>query len=300
LSVARFRWVLPLLLVTPATARQPHGADIGEVGLSRSDPAIDAVVAGVPVRLAVTLDEGVNLSRALADRLPVAWQPGSKEYVGRVLIKHREAAGEVTVSGTTAPMTLQTQDAPCCGAHEGAIGVTELPWPTVRIGTAGADGERLYPSTRAAESGLSIPWRVGHDTIHVVLSLDTPETVATASAAAILSKAYGGRLGNEVRQLPVAYGISRSVRDMALGQPASLIGFPLTRIAVRIGDYAGDTVLPQPDLPRAENTGEIVVSHRPPPQFRWAAITVGRDLLDRCAQISVYRDKKQIGLVCRL
>lgn len=247
----------------------------------------------------MTLDEGVYLSQALADRLPVAWQPGNREYVGRILVRHREATGDVTVAGIAAPMALQTQYAPCCGAHEGAIGVTELPWSIVRIGNAGQEGERRYPTTDTAESGLSIPWRVGRDTIHVVLSLDAPETVATASAAAILSKTYGGRLGNEVRQVPVAYGISRTVRDMALGQPTALIGFPLTHIAVRIGDYAGDTVLPQPDLPKAESTSEIVVSHRPPPQFRWAAITVGRDLLDRCAQISVYRDKRQIGLVCR-
>jgi hypothetical protein len=135
---------------------------------------------------------------------------------------------------------------------------------------------------------------VGSSTIHVVLSPGLAETVATASAAAILAKAYGGHFEGQARQATLVFGVTREVRDMALDRPASLIGFPLARIAVRLADFEGSSKLPQ------DKAGEgILVRHAPQvPQHGWAAITVGRDLLGRCPRISVYRDEAMIGLAC--
>jgi hypothetical protein len=302
----RLRLAVPLLpilvfalLAGPAAARRkpPPRADLGTITLDRTDPTVPAEVAGTPMYLAVTLNDGLYLDGQVAGRLALDWKKGDLEYVGRVEVQHREAAGPVVISTIGAPMLIQTQDEPCCGGHEGAISATQLPWSVVRIGQA-RTAERLFPAESDLTSGLSIPWLIGRQTIRIVLAPGTPETVATASAAAILADAYGGHLHNEVRRVPVAYGIKRSVRDMSFDRPIDPLGLTLDRVAVRIGDYAGDTSLPEPpETPVGKD--EIVVKHkRLPPQFRWAAITIGDDVLRRCSQISVYRDQGRIGLAC--
>ncbi|HEY0270878.1 MAG TPA: hypothetical protein VGC10_07810 [Sphingomonas sp.] len=295
--------MIALLIATPAGGRAPPPPpDLGAVTLDRADPAVDAMVAGMPVRLAVTLDSGLYLAAVTAARLPLDWRKGEPEQVGRVRIDHRQAAGAVTIAGATVPMRIQTQDEPCCDGHDGAISVADLPWSTVRIGEDGGLAERRFPLELDNQSGLSVAWRVNGHVIHVVLAPSAPETVATASAAAILAQAYGGHLEDAVRAVPVAYGVARTVRDMRLDRPFDLLGFRLARVAVRIGDFAGDSSLPAPAMPDARGD-EIEVRHKPlPPQFRWAAITIGRDLLGRCPAITFRRagddGNPAIGLAC--
>jgi hypothetical protein len=284
-----------LLSVAPVGARQlAPPLDLGAITLDRADPMIDATVAGMPAKLAVTLDDGVYLSSGFADRVPLRWEQGGYEEVGRTRVPIREAAGEVAVAGATKPMRIDAHQGPCCAGHDGAIGAADLPWSVVRIGQGGRSPEQRWPAESDEQSGLNIPWRVGTGTIHIILAPDLPETVATASAAAMLAKAYGGRFEGQARQAALAFGVSREVRDMALDQPASLLGFRLERIAVRLADFEGSGRLPQ-DKAQAE----ITVRHAPPPpQHGWPAITIGRDLLGRCPVISVYRDEGSIGLVC--
>ncbi len=284
-----------LLLAAPVGARRPPPPpDLGTVTLDRADPVIEATVAGVPARLAVTLDDGAYLSTAFARRVPLSWQPGGHEEVGRVKVPFRRAAGEVAIGGVVTPMRLDVPDAPCCAGHDGAIGAVDLPWSVVRIGQGGTRPERRWPAETDDQSGLSIPWAVGRDTIHILLAPDAPETVATASAAAILARAYGGRFEGQARDARLAFGVSREVRDMVFERPADPLGFHLPRIAVRLADFEGEHRLPQ------EKAGEgILVRHAPPPaQHGWPAITIGRDWLGRCPVISVYRDEGLIGLVC--
>jgi hypothetical protein len=296
--------LLALLIAAPVAAREAPPPDLGTIVLDRADPAVAGTLAGVPARLAVSFDTGLYVSAATAARLPLDWRKGEAENVGRVRIEHREAVGEAAIGGVIAPMLMQTQDAPCCDGHDGAISVEDIPWSTVRIGNGRGTAERRFAMVRDSQSGLSVPWRVGGHVIHIVLAPNVPETVATASAAAILADAYGGRLDNASRQVVVAYGVARTVRDMRFARPIDPLGFALDRIAVRIADYAGDTSLlaAQAPLPAA-GAGEIEVRHKPlPPQERWPAITIGRDLLDRCPALAFYRygaDRgPEIGLLC--
>lgn len=286
---------LTILLVPPAVGRRPPPPpDLGTVTLDRADPVVEARVAGVPARLAVVLDDGVFLAPTFADRVPLAWEKAGHEEVGRVRVAVRDAAGEIAIAGVVQPMRVTVHDGPCCGGHDGAIGAADLPWSVVHLGRESARPEQRFPAESDDQSGLNMPWRVGSGTIHVVLSPDLAETVATASAAAILVQTYGGHFEGQARQATLAFGVAREVRDLALDRPASLLGFPLGRIAVRLADFEGSGKLPQ------DKAGEgILVRHAPQaPQHSWAAITVGRDLLGRCARISVYRDEAMIGLAC--
>lgn len=286
---------LAFMLAAPAVGRRPPPPpDLGTVTLDRADPVVEARVAGVTARLAVVLDDGVFLAPAFADRVPLAWEKAGHEEVGRVRVAFRDAAGEVAIAGVVQPKRVTVHDGPCCAGHDGAIGAAELPWSVVQLGRDDGRPEQRFAAESDDQSGLNIPWRVGNGTIHVVLSPDLAETVATASAAAILAKVYGGHFEGQARQATLAFGVKREVRDLALDRPAPLLGFRLERIAVRLADFEGSGKLPQ------DKAGEgILVRHAPQaPQHGWAAITIGRDLLGRCPRISVYRDEAMIGLAC--
>lgn len=283
-----------LFLAMPSAARRPPPPDLGAITLDRTDPTIAASIAGTPARLAVTLDTGVYLAPPFASHVPLDFRPAGYEEIGRVRLPYRQAAGEVEIAGATTPMAIAVHEGPCCRGHDGAIGAADLPWSVVRIGTGGRTPEQRFPAESDDRSGLNIPWRVGRSTLHVVLAPDAPETLATASAAAILAKAYGGHFEGQGRQAVVAFGITRTVRDMVLGRPAPLLGFELKRVAVRLADFEG-----QGRLPQEQHKDGILVRHAPPAaQHGWPAITIGRDLLGRCPVISVYRDEGAIGLVC--
>ncbi len=286
-----------LLLAEPLGARRPPPPppDLGTVTLDRMDPVVDATVAGVPAKLAVVLDQGVYLAPPFAEKVPLPWKPGGYEEVGRVRVPFRQAAGEVAVAGVATPRALSVHDGPCCRGHEGAIGAAELPWSVVRFGEGSGAGEQRYPAENDDESGLSIPWRVGKSTVHIVLAPDAPETLATASAAAIIAGTYGGHFEGQARQAVIAFGVNRQVRDMVLSRAATPLGLRLDRVAVRLADFEGTGKLPQ-----ERAGGGILVRHAPPaPQHGWPALTIGRDLLGRCPVISVYRDEAAIGLVCK-
>ena len=298
-----FLVMIAALLAAPLDARRDAAPpDFGVITLDRADPAVAATVAGVPVRLAVTLNIGLYLTAATAVRLPLAWRKGEPEQVGRVRIAHREAAGETEIGGAAAAVLMQTQDEPCCEGHDGAISAAELPWSTVLIGDAGGPAERRFPLENDERSGLSVPWMIGGGVVHLVLAPDVAETVVTASAAALIAETNGGHLKDAARDVVVAYGVARTMRDMALDRPIDPLGFRLDHLAVRVGDFVGDTSLPDPIAANGADD-EIIVRHkRLPPQFRWPAITIGRDVLGRCPGIAFYRGGNgaapSIGLSC--
>jgi len=285
------------LLAAPLGARRPPTPppDLGTVTLDRMDPVIDATVAGVPGRLAVMLDQGVYLAPPFAEKVSLPWKPGGYEEVGRVRVPFRQAAGEVAIAGVTAPRAMSVHDGPCCRGHEGAIGAAELPWSVVRFGQGDGAGEQRFPAENDEESGLSIPWKVGKSTIHIVLAPDAPETLVTASGSAILAGTYGAHFEGQARQAVIAFGVTRLVRDMVLSRAALPLGLRLDHVAVRLADFEGSGKLPQ-----GKADGDILVRHAPPaPQHGWPALILGRDLLGRCPVISVYRDEGAIGLLCK-
>jgi hypothetical protein len=292
--------LLAALIAVPAIARRPAPPpDLGTLTLDRADPAIDATVAGIPARLAVALDarDTIELAPSFVARPDLLWQPDNSEEIGRVSLPSRMAAGEVALGGVVTPTKLTTHDRPCCAGHDGELGPLHMPWSIVRIG-AGGGVEKRWPAAFDEQSGLHIPWRTPAGTIRLILSPRAGETIATASAAAILAKAYGAHFTGEGRSAPIAFGISRQVRDMVLDSPAPLLGFTIQRIAVRYADFAGGRTLPR-DAP---DEG-IIVRHRgPASQHDWPAIAIGRDLLDRCPAIAVYRagadGGPEIGLSC--
>jgi hypothetical protein len=288
--------VIALLVAAPAVGRAPQPPpDLGTVTLDRSDPVVDATIAGSPAKLSVALDtrDTIELAPSFSARPDLQWQADAHEEVGRVIVQTRMAGARVTIGGVAGPTKLTTHDRPCCAGQDGELGPMHLPWSTVRIGTSRLP-ERRWPAQFEEQSGLFIPWQTPAGTIRLILSPHASETIATASAAAIVATLYGGHFTGEGRDAPIAFGISRQVRDLVLDRPAAMLGFTVKRIAVRYADFAGGRTLPG-DAP---DEGITVRHSGPRSQHDWSAIVIGRDLLDRCPSIAVFRAGPEIGLSC--
>jgi hypothetical protein len=271
-----------------------------ELVLDIENPVIDARIGDAMLRLRVDLDRRntLELNAVAADRLPLKFESGEGVLVGRVAVEERNAGAEVTIGGVTLPLTFSTFDRDCCTGSDGAIGPDLLPYDRVRFVRAGGvpgATERTFDLTRSSEGGLTIATSTPAGEVFVGLSLTYPGALATAAAGAILAEAQGGRLIGDRFDVAPAFGVSRPAQRLILGRAVELAGFPVSELAVRIADFRGSHVLPR-DAPLA---GEIVVRQRGPrAQRAWPTILIGRDRLDRCAEILFTRDPMSIMLRC--
>jgi hypothetical protein len=271
-----------------------------ELVLDIADPVIEAKIGETTLRLRVDLDRRntVELNPAAADRLGLPFEAGAGAMVGRVKLDERNVVAQVTVAGIIVPLTLSAFDRDCCAATDGAIGPDLLPYDRVRFvraaGIAGAT-ERRFPLTRSGEGGLAIASPTPAGEVFVGFSLGYPGTLATAAAGAILAEAYGGRLADGRFEVAPAFGISRPAQRVILSRSVELAGFPVTDLPVRIADFRGNHALPR----EAATAGEILVEQSGPrAQTAWPAILIGRDRLDRCAEILFDRAPLAITLRC--
>ncbi|WP_294391145.1 hypothetical protein [uncultured Sphingomonas sp.] len=267
----------------------------GELVLPAADPVIAATIAGVPVRLRVDLDRrtSVELNPDVAARLPLAWEQDIAIEVGRVSLDGRIAIAPLTVAGRTLPIPVASYDRPCCDGVDGAIGADLLPYARVRWVRRDAPANQAVRSLSLEQSGLfglSSPV----DGLALRFASAQTETTATAAAGATLAHDHGGGWHGPPRTIRAAFGVSRPVRQLDFARPASLAGFRFDHLLVRISDFAGDRRLP--DDPAGRD--EIVVSHALRRQRPWAAVTLGADRLDLCAEITYVAEPRSLILHC--
>jgi hypothetical protein len=290
-----------LSLALPGCA--PHPAPpriLPELTLDIAEPIVEARIGAAVLRLRVDLDRrnSVELNPAAAARLALPFEDGMGLLVGRVELRERTVAAPVTIGGVTVPLTLSTYDRDCCTGSDGAIGPDLLPYGSVRFiragGVPGATTELHLPLVSRAETGLSAPTQTAAGELFVGFSLGQAETLATAAAGAILTAAQGGRFAGSNFDVAPAFGVRRPARLIRFDRPAILAGFRIAEVPVRVGDFGGGRKLPEdPAL-----AGEIVVQRRRAAQPAWPAILIGRDRIDRCAEIRFQRAPMALTLRC--
>ncbi|MFD2502096.1 hypothetical protein ACFSTI_29110 [Rhizorhabdus histidinilytica] len=310
---ARALWLLaPVLLapVFPATTvpaappRQPPPFT-GELRLDMDDPVIEVRVGDVPLRLRVALDQKrlIELNPDAADRLAAdppdrrfRFESGFDALVGRERLKGIQAAAPITLNDRRMLVTIASHGRDCCAGVDGEIGIGLLPYATICFERPGA-----RPPERTAdfliddndEHGPQAGVTVGRDTIFVQFSLQRPESVATASAGAILARAQGGRL-TDGGSVVAAFGIERPISILDFDRPAAIAGFRYPRIAVRTADFGGRHVFPvDPSEPQ-----DIVVAKKVPLQEAWPVVLVARDRLDRCGEAAYDGNRHILTLRC--
>jgi hypothetical protein len=271
----------------------------GELALDVADPVIDAVIAGVPVRLRVDLaaHDTIELNPATAARLPLKYESGPDVYVGRIVLTGRTAFAKVRIGAVEQQLQLVEHGRDCCVGVDGAIGPQLLPYGRVvwRNPAAPAPNGAVALLLDDDEStGLSalVPREVAG--IRVRFGLRQAQSGATAAAGAILAKAWGGSWDGPEQRVPAAFDIKRPARAVLFAHPATLAGFRFDRLMVRTADFGGGERLPVDPV----GADEIVVSKKLPRQEAWPAVTLGADRLDRCVEIAFAAMPRTLTLRC--
>lgn len=255
----------------------------GELLLDMDDPVVTVKVGEAELRLRVGLGEKklIELNPSAAARMPIKFEPGFVAQVGRETLPGIAAAAEARIDGRKFLILLSSHGRDCCAGVDGAIGVTALPYATVRFVRRGAERGRealrlamVDSDARGLETQDAAP-------VRLQFSLDQRETVATAAAGAILAKAHGGRRETGEEKVTAAFGIERPAQVIRFGKPFELAGFAFDRLTVRVADFAGRNELPRD----AAEAGDIVVNRRVARQEAWPVVQIGRDRLDRCFEI---------------
>jgi hypothetical protein len=290
----RFAAAAALASVLAGCATAPP-APLPPLVLDAADPVITVALAGVPLRLRVVLDQrnAVELNPDAAARLALAWEPGQDLQVGRVELHSEVAIASLRIGDRDAPIQVARRDRPCCAGVDGEVGPDLLPFAEVRWlrpAAPPATSTRTLPLEQSDRFGLFAP--AGQ--ILLRFSATQPASVATAAAGAILAQRWGGRWDGVERRITAAFGVDRPARDLVFAHPGVLAGFRFDRLTVRIADYAGGEHLPED----AVQPGEVVVRRPIAAQLGWAAVTIGADRLNRCAEIVYRADPRSLTLAC--
>jgi len=310
------RFALLLLAASPAlAAKKAPPPPLPPLVLDAAAPIVTVTIDGQPLRLRV--DGGatrhVELNASAARRLGldrlVGGQPvdrgRSVVAVGKVSVKGVTSAEVVGYAGRLVPMTMAWQDEATdkrinpdfIADADGVIGPWLLPHDSVRFvrrPVAASDRETVLSLRWNSGRGMLGQLAVGDDDVDVVITPMAATSIATAAAAAILAGPHGGRLQGPARDVTVAHGAARPVRDVVFSRPVDVAGVRLPRVAARVFDWSGKTQIPDADL----GPDEAVVAGRAGAQREWAKLAIGGDHLRNCAEIGWTRLPLAYVLVC--
>jgi len=301
-----------LLVAAPALAAKelPPPPPLPPLVLDAAAPIVTVTIDGQPLRLRV--DPGasrhVEINASAAQRLdlgnrsrlvggkPVD-QGRTTTQVGKVTIRAVTSDALLEYAGRALPLTLAWTDRDPIADADGLIGPWMLPHDIVRIvrrpATAADRMTRLAMKLHRGR-GLLGEAAIGADTIDIEINPVARETIATAAAAAIMAAGHGGRLQGKPRDVMVALGVVRPVRDVVFEKPVDIAGIRLNRVAARVFDWSGKTDIPDADI----GQGESVVAGRAGTQRHWPKLAIGNDHLAACAEIAWTRLPLGIDLVC--
>lgn len=294
---------LLLCLAAPAAAQDVLVLDMAH-------PVIATTLAGQPLILRVepSAKPFVTLTPAATARLGLAAAGrvrDGKPVPRGVLTIHAGRADRLVpwseelleAGGPARPVRVVQPDTPVTSDADGIVSPLLLAAAGVRwVARPATDADRTVtlPARAAPMNGISATIAIGGESLAVELAPARPRSIATAAAGAILSDAQGGSLDGPTVPAPVLYGIERPVRDLVLARPAIIAGLALSRLQVRLFDWAGARQLP----PDSDPDAPLLVSKRLGDQRGWAMLQLGADVLAPCAEISWRRSPPELALTC--
>ncbi len=300
-----------LLFAAPAlAAKPPPPPPLPPLVLDATAPIVTMTIDGAPLRLRV--DPGttrhVEINASAARRLGLgnpARLVGGKPVdlgstttsVGKVTIRAVTSDEILSYAGRELPLTLAWSDRDPVAGVDGQIGPWMLPHDSIRFvrrPKAATDRITHLPMQLNSARGLLGEQGVGGDRIDILINPGAADTVATAAAASNLAASHGGQLRGKPRDVVVALGAVRPVRDVVFARPVDIAGFRLTQVAARVFDWSGKTSIPDADIA----TDEAVVAGRAGAQREWPKLAIGNDHLAACAEIVWTQVPPAIDLVC--
>lgn len=276
-------------------------ASAADLVLERSDGfTIPASVNGRELRLRVSPSAlGDILLNPEAARA-MGFKSSSRDVavIGPVKVPGGRSSAVVTIAGLAARQRIYWYEGKAVEGADGLISPDLLPYDNVIFRT-GPDrpGQTVAEVLLSRNKGsLAFPYRAGAENVRIHFSTAREDSMATASAAALLAPVHDGRWAGEPRRRLIALGVERPARPMILERPIDLGGLAVDRFFVRTGDHRGDYRLPSDasnDPNEAIVTGLTKSRQRP-----WLVLTVGMDRLSSCSSLRYRKADRRLTLVC--
>jgi hypothetical protein len=294
-----FRWGA-LVLVLANLCLPARAADL--VLDSSSGYTLPVEINGHRLRLRVDLSASgyILLNPGTASRIGLnGSMVRSEAWVGPHRLRGGSNATRINVAGAELRERVAWFDRDAVEGADGVVSPEVLPYDTItfRLGPPNPnDVETQLTLFYSKSGGLALPHPVVGVRMGVDFSIFRADSIATASAGALIAAEHGSSWSGETRAEVISFGIERPVRRMNLARPLLLGRLDLAGFLVRTSDNRGSHTLP-PDTP--EDPSEIVVnaqreSRQPPMRM----LTVALDRLSRCSSLTYRKPGRQLVLRC--
>ena len=138
---------------------------------------------------------------------------------------------------------------------------------------------------------------VDGEPVRVRFDLRRAEPFVSAGFATTLARVHDGRLAEDRRLLPIAFGVERPVRTMTLARPLAVGPLSVARLAVRTSDFGNAEGIPAEGA--APDPDEVVVTAKGKRDRRGDRLTLGTEALAACSSITFDKPAKLVRLRCR-
>jgi hypothetical protein len=276
-------------------------------------PVVDVAFKHATVRARVSLgfDRAILLNLAAAERARLRPFPIVGKFRirnpqipgGEALIRGNLVGADAAGTGGQRLPTVWIDKDVARAPHEGVVSALAIRADRVIFRQPAApEGRATYIVPRAGPREAHSNWRVGGETVRVVLDFNTPWSVMNARAAAVLERAgLAVRTGRVGLWSPVP-ALALPVEELRPAPGATVLGLPLTRPAARITPERARDL----DAKAAagiegaveEDEDAIVVTAERERQRGRAWLLIGGDVLGRCATIELDRPGARWVLSC--
>jgi hypothetical protein len=297
----RLKWLTLSGATACASAIAPVPAGAADLTLERSSGfTIPVEVNGRELRLRVSPSAlgHILLNPDAARAAGLRRSTGDVAVIGPVKVKGSTRSAVTRIAGLPARRRIYWYEGKAVEGADGLISPELLPFDNVifRIGPERPGQTVAEIPLRLEQGSLDFPYRTGGRIVRIHFSTARDDSMATASAAALLAQPHAGRWVGAPRRHLIALDVERPVRPLILKRPIDLDGFAIARFFVRIGDHRGGYRLPGEASP---DPSEIVVTGLTRSRQRaWLVLTVGLDRLSGCSSIRYRKADRHLILVC--
>lgn len=142
--------------------------------------------------------------------------------------------------------------------------------------------------------GLHRPITFEGSVVHFRISTVRTDTLATASAGALLEREHGGAWLTEPRDMMIKYDVVRPVRSLALARPLVVAGQPLLTLLVRTSERRPNEILQSGDEADFQEIVVTAARTRPPAYM----VSLGMDWMRSCSSMTWNNRTNRMTLRC--
>lgn len=267
------------------------------------DQLLVGTIKGAPasIRMIAAGPKTLFLNPETVERLSIRNGMFSGEgRVGPVRKRINTAVLSYSIEGATSKRRVLWSDADYAPLADGGIGPGGVPHAIiVFILRPAAPGEREFElsmvTAPASYGALGTSVRIGGQDHSILFDLTRETSLATAAAAAALSRSNGAQLQGPVGQDLIRLGISRPTRRLILASPLTIGLLQVTDMRARTADNSDGSAIAAEDI----DVGEIVVTGKGTRQKPLYSISLGRDALSNCSSLIFNKPERVIRLRCR-